>query len=390
MSRCLVVIPARGGSVGVPRKNLQKVGGIPLVALAVQAARSARRVDAVAVSTDDAQIAECAEAFGALVIPRPTDLSGSTASSEDAIVHALDTVAECGGFSPTDDDVVVMLQCTAPFVTAGDIDGILGPVLGGSAQSAFAACCFNHYIWEQDKSQGAVGIGEPPGPRLRRQDAPARFLEAGSAYAMRVGPFRQERQRFCGKTAIHEVPAKRVFEIDTPAELERARRLWPEVFPAVVAARLPDPLEAIVFDFDGVMTDDRVLVSQDGEECVHCSRADGLGLERLRKTGLKLLVLSKERNPVVTARCRKLGIEVLQGRDEKLTDLRAWADSRGLDAGSMIYVGNDINDLECMGWVGLSAAPCDAHPDVLGAVDIVLPRPGGRGAVRAIADLVLD
>ena len=389
MPKAIAIIPARGGSKGIRNKNLKKIGGLPLVAHAILAARGAYSIDAVIVSTDDDDIGRWATAFGALVIRRPEALSGDSASSESALLHALESCDEVHGLGLDDTDVVAMLQCTAPLMISADIEGTLAPVLAGNAESAFAAGLFEHFVWEQD-ADGARGVGEPPGPRLRRQDAPPRYLEAGSVYAMQVGAFRREEYRFCGRTEICEIPADRIFEIDTPTELDRARVLWPHIFPTLVAGRLPDPLRAIVFDFDGVMTDDRVLISESGDESVSCSRADGMGLERLRAADLTLLVLSKERNPVVTTRCRKLGLDVLQGRDDKLTVLRDWANSRDIDPASMIYVGNDVNDLECMNWVGCSAVPSDAHADVLAAADVVLPRRGGRGAVRALADAILS
>lgn len=145
----------------------------------------------------------------------------------------------------------------------------------------------------------------------------------------------------------------------------------------------------LVLDFDGVMTDNRVLVDQDGRESVFCDRRDGLGIGLLREAGPEVVVLSKEPNPVVTARCRKLSIDAVQGLDEKLPALRRMAAERGLSPAQVAYVGNDVNDLECLGWVGVPIAVADAQPEVLAAVKWVTSRPGGRGAVREVADEIL-
>ena len=158
---------------------------------------------------------------------------------------------------------------------------------------------------------------------------------------------------------------------------------------SLLAGRLSDPVAAVVFDFDGVLTDNRVLTFQDGTEAVSSSRSDGLGIELLRGASIPMVVISKERNPVTTARCTKLGLEVVQGVDDKVSIMTAWLAERGLDAAHTIYVGNDINDLPCMRLVGCSVAVADSHRDVLSEADIVLPERGGHGAVRLLADAIL-
>lgn len=145
----------------------------------------------------------------------------------------------------------------------------------------------------------------------------------------------------------------------------------------------------VVFDFDGVMSNNQVLVMQDGTEGVLCNRSDGLGLEMLRKGGVPALVLSKEKNPVVSARCRKLGLECLQGVDDKLGMLQKLAAERGLAAGDIAYVGNDINDAECMRWVGLPVAVADAYPGCLSAAKYVTRARGGHGAVREVCERII-
>jgi YrbI family 3-deoxy-D-manno-octulosonate 8-phosphate phosphatase len=155
---------------------------------------------------------------------------------------------------------------------------------------------------------------------------------------------------------------------------------------ASLRRKLPRRPAALIMDFDGVFTDNKVTVHQDGRESVRCDRSDGLGLQRLAALGLPLLVLSKEQNPVVGARCRKLGIECLQGIDDKRPALEAWCGARRFPLADTIYVGNDINDLSCFAAVGCAVAVADAHPEVLAAADLILNRPGGRGALRELAD----
>jgi YrbI family 3-deoxy-D-manno-octulosonate 8-phosphate phosphatase len=154
-------------------------------------------------------------------------------------------------------------------------------------------------------------------------------------------------------------------------------------------ALLPDRLDALAFDFDGVFTDDRVTVLGEDREAVVCSRGDGMGIEMLRKAGWPMVVLSKETHPIVSARCAKLGLECRQGIDDKLPALRQWLEGRGLTPGRTAYVGNDINDLACLTAVGCPVAVADAHPEAARAARIILEKPGGRGALRELAELIL-
>ena len=149
-------------------------------------------------------------------------------------------------------------------------------------------------------------------------------------------------------------------------------------------------LRLVVFDFDGVFTDNRVLVLQDGTEAVMCSRADGLGLDRLRNCGLDLLVLSKEQNPVVAARCNKLRLPYIQGCDEKAERLLQEFNDRGITQHEVAYVGNDINDVECMELVDLPITVSDGYPEVIRLAAWVGTVPGGQGAVREVCDWVAN
>ena len=147
----------------------------------------------------------------------------------------------------------------------------------------------------------------------------------------------------------------------------------------------------VVFDFDGVFTDNRVLVGEDGRESVFCSRADGLGLQMLDRVGLGCLVLSTETNPVVSARAAKLKLECIQGLgDDKWSALRSIIEERGLDPTTVAYVGNDINDLDCLLHVGVPICVADAYPAVQQAARFITSRSGGHGAVREVCDLALQ
>jgi len=141
----------------------------------------------------------------------------------------------------------------------------------------------------------------------------------------------------------------------------------------------------VCFDFDGVFTDNRVWVNERGEETLAFSRSDGLGLRRLDEVGVRYLIVSMERNPIVGARAQKLRAECVQGVDDKLSVVRERA---GGSLEDVAFVGNDVNDAECLRAVGLPVVPADAWPEVKPLARWVLSRPGGAGCVRELCDAV--
>jgi N-acylneuraminate cytidylyltransferase len=149
-------------------------------------------------------------------------------------------------------------------------------------------------------------------------------------------------------------------------------------------------VRAIAFDFDGVFTDNRVWISETGEESVVCSRSDGLGTGLLHDFRIYMIIISKETNPVVAMRGRKHSLQVIQGCDEKLPRFKEWLDQIGVSAENSAYVGNDINDLDCMMHASIAITPSDSHPEILSIADFVTSKPGGNGAIREVADLIFS
>ncbi len=146
-------------------------------------------------------------------------------------------------------------------------------------------------------------------------------------------------------------------------------------------------IKLLVFDFDGVFTENTVYVDESGREMVKCWRSDGLGLAKVREEGLPLLVISTEKNPVVAVRCKKLGLPVVHGVADKLQELQARAAAAQCVLGEVAYVGNDENDLSCLREVGIAIVPADAHPSVCLPGVWRTQMPGGRGCVREVCDL---
>jgi YrbI family 3-deoxy-D-manno-octulosonate 8-phosphate phosphatase len=313
-------------------------------------------------------------------------------------------------------DVVLLVQCTSPFIVREDIDGVAAAVVENGADTALTVAPFHGFIWRDaddepapvigsqrtgevggatkvansTSTDGGYGVNHDKSFRPRRQDRPQDLLETGAAYAMDAAGLREHRHRFFGRTELVRTDPARVLEIDDPHDLARARVLAP-LFDANRPGALPTraDIDAVVLDFDGTQTDDRVLIDSDGREVVSVHRGDGLGIAALRKSGLKMLILSTEQNPVVAARARKLQIPVLHGIDRKDLALKQWCEEQGIAPERVLYVGNDVNDLPCFALVGWPVAVASAHDVVRGAARAVTTVPGGDGAIREIASWIL-
>ena len=149
-------------------------------------------------------------------------------------------------------------------------------------------------------------------------------------------------------------------------------------------------IDLLILDFDGVLTDNRVYVTQDGKEAVACHRGDGWGIRLLKNAGLEVIILSTETNPVVSARARKLDVECIQGCSDKAEATREIIAKKELDSTKVMYVGNDTNDSEAMALVGHAVAPADSHPEIIEVAKTITRARGGYGVVRELADLLLS
>lgn len=384
---CLAIIPARGGSKGIPRKNVLPLAGKPLIAHTIEQARRARLVNRVVVSTDDAEIAAISQQYGAEVVWRPAEISGDSASSESALLHTLEYLREAEGYQA---DILAFLQCTSPLTLAEDIDGTLQSILDAQSDTALAVVPFHYFIWKPTPSGDLVGVNHDKAVRPLRQEREPQYLEAGAVYVMRVPGFLLHRHRFFGKTSMYIMPAERRLEIDDPVDFEVAEVLMRNQRAREQTARLPEKIAALILDFDGVITDNKVLVLQDGSEAVVADRSDGWGIGQLKQSGLPIWILSTEPNPVVQRRASKLGVPCLQGLGSRKGEaLRQLLAEQGFDPAEVIYVGNDDNDLECMALVGCAVAPADAYPRALAQADLILEHKGGDGAIRELCDLIL-
>ena len=211
----VAIIPARGGSAGIPRKNLRKVGGVPLIVRAIRACTISHRIDLTVVSTDDPEIAELSRAEGATVITRPAELATGQATSESAVLHALEELRErrCGYPAWT-----VLVQCTSPFLEGSDLDRLVDVLASGTADSCFLAARSHRFLWRVGSNGAATAVNHDMSRRLLRQELEPEFVEAGAAYGFRTEGFLSNRNRFFGRVVLVELDPARALEIDDPSD----------------------------------------------------------------------------------------------------------------------------------------------------------------------------
>jgi CMP-N-acetylneuraminic acid synthetase len=218
----LCVIPARGGSKGIPRKNVVAVAGKPLIAWAIETAFETPDISRVVVSTDDQEIAEVALRYGADVVWRPAEISGDTSSSESALLHVLEHLCQNEGYRP---DLLVFMQCTSPLTSRQDIGGALALYRASGADVVFSVVRTHAFLWRMGKDGFAEEVNHNRNCRPRRQDMEAQYRETGAFYLIAADAFRKNKKRFFGRVMFYEVPPERAMDIDEPADLKMAERL---------------------------------------------------------------------------------------------------------------------------------------------------------------------
>jgi CMP-N,N'-diacetyllegionaminic acid synthase len=205
------IIPARGGSKGVPQKNIRKVDGKPLLQYSIEQALATLVIDKVYVSTDDAQIKEIAEQAGASVVFRPEKLSGDTATSESALIHVLDNINE-------EIDYIVFLQCTSPIRCPNDIQNAIDLLLQNQGDSLLSVVQNHTFLWTEENGQG-VSINYDYTARPRRQDMPIQYRENGSIYIVKPEILRKYNNRLGGKIVLFPMADDSAVDIDTEHDL---------------------------------------------------------------------------------------------------------------------------------------------------------------------------
>ena len=372
----ILIIPVRGGSKGIPRKNLKTVNGISLVERSLRVALKSK-VDQIIVSTDDKEISDVASKYGATLHERSSENSGDDASTESVILE----VVEKYQINWPSDSAVGFIQATSPFVSTETINECFD--LAEQGYSSFSAKSFHGFIWE--KLDKWVPVQHPPEFRPRRQDLNEKVVETGAVYCFPLKQFKEKKYRFCSEPKPVMVNTITGIESDDISELELANLLATQ-FELIDIDLKNFRLPKIIFtDFDGCLTDDKVKVNILRKESVKANRKDGLAVKRLEKLGIKVVIATSETNEVVEIRAKKMKVEALRGLLNKQKSISNYLEKNSLNWEDTWYVGNDVNDLEAMQKVALSFCPLDASTEVFKIADVVLSKRGGEGVLAEIA-----
>lgn len=403
MTEILALIPARGGSKGIPRKNIKSFAGYPLIAWSIAAAKQSQLVTRIIVSTDDEVIAAVAREWGAETpFLRPAEFAQDKTTDLPVFEHALTWLEDVEGYHP---DIVVQLRPTSPARPKNMVDDALQILL----RHEEADCVRGVVPAGQNpfKMWRFTGEGKPLSPLLAvegipepynapRQILPPVYWQTGHIDAIRTSTI-VEKKSLTGEVIYPLViDPKYTVDIDTLPDWAKYEALvysgLEMVSPGASRRPMPDVIKMIICDFDGVVTDNLVLTDQDGRESVTASRSDSMHIKKLRELGIEVMILSSEPNPVVLARAKKMGVEAMHGigMQDKGRVMREVLARKNVPPENVVYLGNDLNDLPCFEVAGWSVAVADAYPEVIRVADHVLTRTGGHGAVRELCEIVLS
>jgi len=404
MTDILALIPARGGSKGIPHKNIRSFAGYPLLAWSIAAGLQSKSVSRVIVSTDDEEIASVAREYGAEVpFMRPSELAQDRTLDLPVFEHALKWLEDIEGYKP---DIVVQLRPTSPIrptemidsaikilIENPDADSVRGVVPAG--QNPYKMWKFNGYDKPLHPLLHVDGVTESY--NAPRQILPQTYWQTGHIDAIRTKTISHKKSLTGDVVYPYVIDQRYTVDIDTLADWEKYETLVYQggldmVTPDDRRRRsMPKKVELVMLDFDGVVTDNRVWTDQDGKETIAAYRSDSILIKDLREKGIDVMILSSEVNPVVAARAKKMGVEAIHGMglQDKGRVMREVLEKKNVKAENVIFVGNDLNDLSCFEIAGWSVAVADAYPEVIQAADFVLSKRGGHGAVRELCELIL-
>jgi N-acylneuraminate cytidylyltransferase len=332
---------------------------------------------------------------------RPSEFAQDQSLDLPVFQHALQWLHENENYSP---DLVIQLRPTSPIRPRTLVDEAVQMMLdhpeADSVRGVVPSGQNPHKMWKIDPKTGTMknlldvpGIAEPY--NAPRQILPPVYWQTGHIDVIRP-PVILEKNTMSGTTILPVLVDPRfTLDIDNLSDWMRGEYLvyhsgLDMVQPKQHRRPLPEKISLLVFDFDGVMTDNRVWVDENGHEFVAANRSDSLGLKALAARGIKSMVISTETNKVVSARCKKMDISVMQGIEEKGVVLKKFLLENHINPQEVVFMGNDINDLPCFEEVGCGVVVADAQVQALQAADIVLTRNGGFGAVRELCDILFQ
>ena len=375
----IIIIPARGGSKRIKNKNLRLLSGKTLIEHTILHALNSKFNSDIYVTTDSRSIEKVSNKYPINVIKRPKKISNDLASSEDALIHTLNILQTKNKCDP---EHIIFLH-VSPFRKKSDIDNAYNKIIKEKTDSLLSVTESKKFLWTGDDNGINKAINYDIANRKREQDFNNFYEENGSIYICKSKNLRKYNNRLTGKISLYKMDFWSSLQIDDMHDLELARWISNYKIKNFDIPKLSD-LKMLVFDFDGVFTNNKFSLSKKQKESVMLSRADGLAVKILREKKIPMLVLSSEKNDIVKFRCQKLGIEHKNGIENKIKYLKYYLSKNSINKKNVLYIGNDINDLDCIMHVGFPVAVNDAVDLVKKSSKIILETKGGEGVIREL------
>ena len=374
--KAVIIIPARKGSNRIKNKNITNVCSKPLISYTIENALTSQFSNDIFISTDCDEIKKICNNYPIFIINRPKKLSSDIATSESVLIHALDEIKK---INKEDPDFTILLQCTSPIRKIGDIDQAFKKIKNLKGDSLISVTKSKKFLWKFKKNK-FQSINYDFKKRKREQDFEEQYEENGSIYITKSKLLRKEKNRLCGKIIPFVMDPFSSVQIDEKEDLKLAKLIMSNM---KIKLKFKN-IKLIVLDFDGVLTDDKVTLNELNQESVTLHRGDGLAISHLKDKGYKVIVLSSEKSNIAKMRCRKLEIDCYNNIKSKIDFLKNYIIKNEFKRSETLYVGNDINDLECMKFVEIPVSVANSHYEVLNNSKLILNTKGGEGAIREL------
>ncbi|KAM4614894.1 N-acylneuraminate cytidylyltransferase A [Polymixia lowei] len=380
------LVLARGGSKGIPLKNIKMLAGVPLIGWVLRAAVDSAMFDSVWVSTDHDEIEKVAKAWGAKVHRRSPEVSRDSSSS-------LETIQEFIRLNP-EVDVICNIQATSPCLHPFHLKEAIEMITLRGFDSVFAVVRRHQFRWQEVK-KGSGEMTKPlnidPANRPRRQDWDGELCENGSFYFGTRDVIKNKGSLQGGKIAYYEMLPEYSVDIDVDID-------WPVAEQRVLrygyfGRDKPEVVQLMFCNVSGCLTDGQTFVSLSGEEMVSVNNRDAAGIRMLKREGVEVVLLTSSedhmKKELSDKLAQRMGCQVRKTGVDLLSEVKKMTDDRGLDWKEVAYMGNDEPDVECLNLAGLSAVPRDAPVIAINAAKYTCRSTGGMGAVREFTEHIL-
>ncbi|KAM4714456.1 N-acylneuraminate cytidylyltransferase-like [Anableps anableps] len=373
------LILARGGSKGIPLKNIKLLAGVPLIGWVLRAAIDSGTFDSVWVSTDHDEIEKVAKSWGAKVHRRSKEVSKDCSTS-------LETIQEFLKKNPNV-TVVCNIQATSPCLHPSHLQKALKKITRDGYDSVFSVVRRHQFRWKEVKKGCTQPENLDPGKRPRRQDWDGELYENGSFYFATRDLIMKKKRLQGGRVTYFEMEPQHSVDIDVDID-------WPVAEQRVLRYGYFGRGVSLMFcEVSGCLTDGRVFLSVSGEDTISIHSRDTAGLRMLQKDDVEVVLLISEVDVVLKQMLDKLkkimGCEVMLVGDEPLKDVQSVVAKKKLDWKDVAFMGSDAAYSSCLNLAGLSAIPADAPPNAAQAAKYTCSHNGGAGAVRDFAEHIL-